>query len=102
MPVSSRTSRAAVSSGVSPSIGPPLGRPSTRLRPRGTITMTSSPRTTTPPYDVSCSVDIAAEGFGVVHDQPPPALRDHSCPLEHREEPARRLPRGARELGEVG
>src|SRR5215207_5996959 len=102
MPVSSRTSRAAVSSGLSPATGPPLGSPSTRWRPRGTITITSSPRTTTPPYDVSRSVDIALERRRVVHRQPPPPLRDHARPLEHGEEAAGRLARRAGELGQVG
>src|SRR5271154_4470582 len=57
MPVSSRTSRAAASIGVSPGSTWPLGSASTRepsaARRVGTITATSPSRTTTPPAENS-------------------------------------------------
>src|SRR5829696_6802064 len=108
MPVSSRTSRPAVSSGVSPRLMPPLGSAVIRRRPTGVITSTSSPRTATPPYEVSVtfarprrSVDIALEGGGIVDGQPAASLRDHPGALEHGEEAAGRLGRGAGELREL-
>src|SRR5687768_5667424 len=101
MPVSSRTSRAAASSGVSSALRPPFGSPSTRLRPRGVMTITSRPRTTTPPYEISRSVDIAAQRGRVVHDQAPAALRDDPGALEHGEEAAGGLARGAGQLGQI-
>src|SRR5918994_712352 len=100
MPVSSRTSRAAVCSVVSPRFMPPLGSPRTRRRPRGTITTTSSPRTTTPPYDVS--VDIALQRAGVVDGEAAAALRDDAGPLQDGQEATGGLARGAGELGQVG
>src|SRR4051795_2354257 len=105
-PVSSRTSRAAVSSAVSPKRAPPFGSPVTVL-PVGVITIVSAPRTTTPPYEVSRSsgrcglVDISVEGSRVVDRQPAPPLRDHAGALQHREEAARRLARRARQLRDV-
>src|SRR5215207_9844650 len=108
-PVSSRTSRAAVSSAVSPKRAPPFGRPVTGL-PAGVMMIVSEPRTTTPPKDVSRSsgrrprrsVDIAVERVRVVDGEPASPLRDHAGALEHREEAAGRLARGARELRHVG
>src|SRR5579884_1856519 len=106
-PVSSLTSRAAACAGVSPASGWPFGRPSTRLprasRLTGTITATSSPRTTTPPAEnsVSLLIDVALQGLCVVHDEPTALLGDDAGAFEHGQEAARRLARGARELGEV-
>src|ERR1019366_5160253 len=118
MPVSSRTSRLAASIGVSPGSTWPLGKASTRepsaWRRLGTITTTWSSRTTTPPAENSRACeprggrvgrddleDILLERVRVMDDQAPAALGDHPGPLEHGEEAAGRLARGARELGEV-
>src|ERR1700677_1075459 len=118
MPVSSRTSRSAASRAVSPGSTCPFGRPSTRepsgARRVGTITTTCSsssarsPRTTTPPAEISCAwapprrlEDILLERLQIVHAEPPPALGDHAGALEHCKEAAGRLARGARELREV-
>src|SRR4051794_26208284 len=99
MPVSSRTSRTAVCSGISPRFGPPLGSPVTRL-PAGVMTSSCPSRTTTPPYEVSVrwpsrcrrsrgeSVDIALERVGVVDRQAAAALGDDAGALEHGEEAA--------------
>src|SRR4051794_7193022 len=100
-PVSSRTSRVAVSHGGSPACGPPFGSVATCGRPAGVITSTSSSRTTTPPKDSSCSIDIAAQRRGIVHGQAPAALADDARALQHGEEAAGRLARGAGELGEL-
>src|ERR1700751_1742752 len=102
MPVSSRTSRWAACSAVSPASMWPLGSASTLLpsdaRLRGTIATICSPRTTTPPAERSsargggalgASEDILLERLRVVHDQPAAALRDDARALEHGEEPAR-------------
>src|ERR671914_374836 len=101
-PVSSRTSRTAVSAPLSPGFCPPFGSPVTRRLPAGVITSSSLPRTTTPPYEVSSSVDIALQRVWLVDGQPPAALGDDAGALEHREETAGRLARGAGQLGEVG
>src|SRR4051794_14392948 len=94
----------------------PLGSATTArplaARRTGTMTIVSSPRTTTPPAENSrlragvrrrrpVSVDIAAQRDRVVDGQPPAALGDHAGPLERRQEAAGRLPAGARELGDV-
>src|SRR4051794_12537370 len=110
-PVSSRTSRSAASAGDSPASGWPFGRARTLLpsaaRRVGTITMQRPSRTTTPPAENSdafdgISVDVAAERVRVVDGDPAAALRDDARALEDGEEAARRLARGARELGDVG
>src|SRR4051812_37760186 len=100
--------------GVSPGSTWPLGSATTRrpsaARRTGTITMVSSPRTTTPPAENSrspagrrrLSIDIPAERHRVVDGEPAAALRDDAGALEGRQEAAGRLPAGARELGEVG
>src|ERR687893_488683 len=103
-PVSSRTSRAAASATLSPGSGWPLGRartffPSGDLR-WGTITTTSSSRTTTPPAENSRSVrclatggleDVALQRVRVVDGDLAPALAHHPGALEHGEEAAGRL-----------
>src|SRR3954449_12370583 len=99
MPVSSATSRAAACSALSPRLGCPLGKASTRLpaasRLTGTITATSSPRTTTPPAENSAGrglVDVSLERRRVMHHQLPATLRDDPGPLEHGQKPARGFP----------
>src|SRR5215211_4781157 len=113
-PVSSRTSRSAASAADSAPSGWPLGSASTRLpsaaRRVGTMTMQRPSRTTTPPAENSDSgadgmrpsEDVAVERGGVVDGDPPAALGDDPGALEHGEEAARRLARGAGELGDVG
>src|SRR4051812_42219131 len=101
---------------VSPGSTWPFGR-ATTLRPSaarrtGTMTIVSSPRTTTPPAENSrllpwepCfawSVDITAQRDGVVDREPAAPLGDHPGALEGGEEAAGRLAAGARQLGEVG
>src|SRR3954465_14170100 len=90
----------------------PFGNATTRrpsaARRTGTITMVSSPRTTTPPAEDSrspagrrrWSIEIPAERHRVVDGEPAAALRDDAGALERRQEAAGRLPAGARELGE--
>src|SRR3954464_10358521 len=80
----------------------PLGS-ATTLRPlaarrTGTMTIVSSPLTTTPPAENSrlrgsrrSSVDIPPEGDRVVDRQSPAALRDHPGALERGQETAGRL-----------
>src|SRR5919112_6333562 len=112
-PVSSRTSRSAASAADSAPSGWPFGSASTLLpsaaRRVGTMTMQRPSRTTTPPAENSESAPVgigsehvAAERVRVVDRDPPAALRDDAGPLEHREEAARRLARGPRELRDVG
>src|SRR5690242_12514956 len=116
MPVSSRTSRWAASRLLSPSSMWPLGSASTRdpseARRVGTITTSSSPRTSTPPAERSRTTrllalrrgfleDILLQRLDVVHREAAAALGDHAGALEHREKATGRLPRGAGELGEV-
>src|SRR4051794_10401839 len=120
MPVSSRTSRAAVSSPVSPGFGPPLGSPVTRVW-RGVMTRTSavraasSMRTATPPWETSRttgprspprrpserSVDIPLQRRGIVDHETAAPLGDDARALERGEEPAGGFARGARELGDL-
>src|SRR4029077_5801896 len=94
----------------------PLGSASTRVpsdaRRVGTITTICSPRTTTPPADSSLAgflrprlrdlEDILLQRVGIVHDQASAPLRDHAGALEHRQEAAGGLARGAGQLREVG
>src|SRR5213079_1027997 len=101
--------------GVSPGSTWPLGS-ATTLRPSaarrtGTITMVSSPRTTTPPAENSrlrggrrrpASIDISAQRHGIVDGEPPAPLGDDPGALERGEEAAGRLAARARELGQVG
>src|SRR5262249_61743032 len=100
MPVSSRPPRAATCSGASPSSTPPLGTPVTRL-PAGVITSSSSPRSTTPPYDVSNSVDIVAQRVRVMDREASATLRDHACPFQCRQEPGGGLTRRSGEHREI-
>src|SRR3954468_23260762 len=105
MPVSSRTSRCAAASSVSPDSGWPLGRASVR-RPsgpglRGTIATISSPRTTTPPAETSRLEDIPLQRARVVHGQLAAALRDDPRALERGQEARGRLAGGAGELGDL-
>ena len=116
---------AAACRGVSPGSTWPFGSASTRepsaARRVGTITTTSSPRTTTPPAENSraCAIGplppvgvrslvgllrrhIACSACGIVDDEAPAALGDHPGALEHGEEAAGGLARGAGELREVG
>src|SRR3954454_1382243 len=112
-PASSRTSRAAASSSLSPGSTCPLGSARTwrpdAVRRVGTMTIVSSPRTTTPPAECSrsrrrrpSSVDIPLQGDGVVHREPTAALGDDARALQGGEEPAGRLPARTRQLGQVG
>src|SRR4051812_6496595 len=100
--------------GVSPGSTWPFGS-ATTLRPSaarrtGTMTMVSSPRTTTPPAENSrlrgsrrlVSVDIAPQRDRVVDGEPSAALGDHAGALERGEKTAGRLPAGARQLRQVG
>src|SRR3954452_18715878 len=90
----------------------PLGRATTArpfaARRTGTITIVSSPRTTTPPAENSrlrrppASVDIKPESDRVVDGQEVSPLRDDAGALEGGQEAAGRLAAGARELGHVG
>src|SRR4051794_23762240 len=110
MPVSSRTSRVAACSSVSPLSGWPLGSASVRWPwgpgLRGTITTTSSPRTTTPPAEISFldrpSEDIPLEGARVVHGELAPALGHDARPLQRGQEPRGRLARGPGQLRDLG
>src|SRR3954447_18989883 len=101
-PVSSRTSRVAVTQGGSPSSAPPFGSVEICGRPAGVMTSTWPSRTTTPPNDSSRSVDIAAQRRGVVDGEPATALADDARALEHGEEAAGGLARGPGELRELG
>src|SRR4051794_13056942 len=100
--------------GVSPGSTWPFGS-ATTLRPSaarrtGTMTMVSSPRTTTPPAENSrlrgsrrlVSIDIAPQRNRVVDGEPSATLGDDAGALERGEEAAGRLAAGAGELGEVG
>src|SRR5450755_2851699 len=124
-PVSSRTSRSAACSAVSPGSTWPFGSASTRepsgARRVGTITTTCSPRSTTPPAEISCArgslrglpprsppclppprlEDILLQRLRVVHHQATPPLRNHPSALQHRQEAAGRLARGARQLRQI-
>src|SRR5688572_26031577 len=82
----------------------PLGSASTRCpaaeRRVGTMTTTSSPRTTTPP--ALTSVDVALECGGVMDGELATPLGDDAGALEHREEAAGRLAAGPGQLCELG
>src|SRR4051794_41030446 len=94
----------------------PLGSATTCLplaaRRTGTMTMVSSPRTTTPPAENSRlrggrraaagSVDIPPERHRVVDRQAPATLGDDARALERGQEAAGRLAAGPGELGDVG
>src|SRR5881397_1030003 len=92
----------------------PLGSATTArplaARRTGTMTIVSSPRTTTPPAENSrlgggrrpASVDIAAQGHGIVDREPSAALGDDAGAFQRGQEAACRLAAGAGELGDVG
>src|SRR3954453_16764094 len=107
MPVSSRTSRVAACSSVSPLSGWPFGSANVRWPSgpglRGTMTTVSSPRTTTPPAEISefFLEDIPLELRGVIHGELAAPLRDDAGALEVRQDARGRLARGARELGQL-
>src|ERR671938_205265 len=109
-PVSSRTSHSAALAADSRPSGWPLGSASTRLpsaaRRVGTITTQRPSRTTTPPAENSdsapvgiarapASEDVALQRLRVVDGEAPAALGDDPRALEHGEEPAGGLARGA-------
>ena len=103
MPVSSRTSRAAVCSGVSPAIRPALRQPEHAPAParddhEHLVAADDDPAV----GRLALSRHSRCSAAGIVDGQPPAALRDHACALEHGEEAAGRLARGAGELREVG
>src|SRR5665213_151081 len=116
-PVSSRTSRTAACSAFSPGSTCPFGSASTRepsgARRVGTITTTRSPRSTTPPAEISCArgaplrflrllEDILLQRLSIVDNQATSPLGDHAGALQYRQEAAGRLARGARELRQIG